>query len=136
MPLGGEKQRALLALLALRANEVISRGWLVEELWADEPPATAFKALQVYVCGLRKVLPADALVTEPPGYVLVIDPEQVDLHRFQRIVAAASKVDPAQAAVLLRGALALWRGPPLAEFRDEPFAQVEAARLEDLHLAA
>jgi DNA-binding SARP family transcriptional activator len=136
VPLGGEKQRALLAILALRANEVIAREWLLEALWADDPPATAVKALQVYVSRLRKVLPDGVLVTRPPGYVLEVDPEEVDLYRFQRLVAAASNADPAQASVLLRSALTLWRGPPLAEFGDEPFARLEAARLEDLHLAA
>jgi DNA-binding SARP family transcriptional activator len=136
VPLGGEKQRALLAILALRANDVVAREWLLEELWADDPPATAVKALQVYVSRLRKVLPAGALVTRPPGYVLEIDPEQVDVHRFERIVTEAGDVDPAQASVLLRSALALWRGPPFSEFGDEPFARIEAARLEDLHLAA
>ena len=134
--LGGEKQRALLAVLALRANEVVAREWLLEELWTGGPPATAVKALQVYVSRLRKVLPPGVLVTRPPGYVLEVDLEQVDLHRFQRIVEEAGDVAPAHASVLLRSALALWRGPPFAEFGDEPFARIEAARLEDLRLAA
>jgi DNA-binding SARP family transcriptional activator len=136
LPLGGEKQRALFALLALRANEVVARGWLLEELWGDDPPATAVKALQVYVSRLRKVLPSGALVTRPPGYVLEIDAEHVDVHRFVRLVADAAKADPAQASALLQRALALWRGPPLAEFGNEPFARPEADRLADLQLAA
>jgi DNA-binding SARP family transcriptional activator len=135
MLLGGQKQRALLALLALRANEVVARERLLEELWRD-PPTTAVKALQVYVSRLRKVLPDGALLTRPPGYLLRAEPEQVDLHRFERLVAAAGKADSAQASALLLRALALWRGPPLAEFDDEPFAQVEADRLEELRLAA
>jgi DNA-binding SARP family transcriptional activator len=136
LPLGGEKQRALLALLALRANEVVAREWLLEELWGDDPPATAVKALQVYVSRLRKVLPSRSLLTRPPGYVLEIDAEQVDAHRLERLVAEAGKADPAQASALLRRALALWRGPPLAEFGNEPFARREADRLADLQLAA
>ena len=135
-PLGGEKQRALLALLALRANEIVAREWLLEELWADEPPATAAKALQVYVSRLRKVLPPGALATRPPGYVLDVDPDDVDVHRFKRLVAEAGNAEPGQASQLLRRALALWRGPPLAEFGNEPFARGEADRLSDLQLAA
>jgi DNA-binding SARP family transcriptional activator len=136
MPLGGEKQRALLALLALRVNEVLGREWLLEELWGDDAPATAMKALQVYVSRLRKVLPPGVLRTRPPGYVLEIDPEQVDVHRFERLVTEAGKADPTEASALLRSALALWRGPPLAEFAHEPFAKPEADRLIDLELAA
>jgi DNA-binding SARP family transcriptional activator len=134
--LGGEKQRALLALLALRANEVVAREWLLEELWGDDAPATAVKALQVYVSRLRKVLPSGTLVTRPPGYVLELDPDQIDVHRFERLVGEAGNADPSHASVLLGSALALWRGPPLAEFANEPFARPEAERLLDLQLAA
>src|SRR5262249_60936407 len=117
---GGEKQRALLALLALRANEVVAREWLLEELWGDEAPATAVKALQVYVSRLRKVLPSGALVTRPPGYVLEIDPDQIDVHRFGRLVAEAGNADPAHASARLGPPPALRRGPPWAGFAPRP----------------
>jgi DNA-binding SARP family transcriptional activator len=136
VPLGGEKQRALIGFLALRANQVVARERLLEELWDGDPPPTAVKAVQVYVSRLRKVLPSGVLITRPPGYMLEVDPEEVDVHRFQRLVAEAGKADPAHASALLREALALWRGPPLAEFGNEPFARPEADRLEDLKLAA
>jgi DNA-binding SARP family transcriptional activator len=135
LPLGGAKQRALLALLLLNANRVVSRARLIDELWADEPPETAVTSVHVYVSRLRKLLPSDALVTQPPGYLLQTAPEDVDLHQFERLVAEARSADPEHASRLLREALALWRGPPLAEF-SEPFAQVEGGRLEDLRLAA
>jgi DNA-binding SARP family transcriptional activator len=136
LPLGAPKQRALLALLLLNANRVVARGRLIDELWGEEPPETAAKAVQVYVSRLRKLLPAGMLVTRPPGYLLKVEPEAVDLWRFERLVAEAREGEPAAAATLLRQALALWRGPPLAEFAEEPFARVEAGRLQDLRLAA
>src|SRR5262249_25038867 len=115
MPLGGEKQRALLALMALRANEIVGREWLLGGRWGGGPPAADVKALEVYVSRLRKVLPQGALLTRPPGYVLEVDADRVDVHRFQQLVDAAGSAEPARASALLRRALALWRGPPLAE---------------------
>jgi DNA-binding SARP family transcriptional activator len=134
--LPARKQRALLALLLLHANRVVGRERLIDQLWGEDPPETAVKALQVYVSQLRKLLPAGMLMTRPPGYVLEVEPEAVDLLRFERLVAEARACEPARASVLLREALGLWRGPPLAEFGEEPFARVEATRLEDLRLAA
>src|SRR4051794_34558247 len=136
LPLGRPKQRALLALLLLHANRVLARERLIDELWGDAPPETAVKVVQVYVSRLRKLLPPGMLVTRPPGYVLEVDPEAIDLLRFERLVAGARGTDPGHAAGLLREALGLWRGPPLAEFGDEPFVRVEAGRLEDMRLAA
>ena len=136
LPLGGPKQRALLALLLLHANRVVARERLIDELWGEDPPETAVKAVQVYVSRLRKLLPEGMLVTRPPGYLLEVEPEALDLQRFERLVAEARKADPARASTLLREALGLWRGPPLAEFGEEPFARVEAGRLQDLRLAA
>jgi DNA-binding SARP family transcriptional activator len=130
------KQRALLALLLLNANRVVGRERLIDGLWGEEPPKRAVKAIQVYVSELRKLLPREMLLTRPPGYLVVVDEEAVDLMRFQRLVAEARESPPGEAAVLLRDALGLWRGPPLAEFQGEPFAAVEAARLEELRLAA
>jgi predicted ATPase/DNA-binding SARP family transcriptional activator len=133
--LGERKQRALLALLLLNANRVVSRERLIDLLWDERPPASAVTKLQGHVSGLRKVLPASALVTRAPGYLLEVEPEAIDMHRFERLVRDAGQTDPGRAAELLRGALALWRGPPLAEFA-ESFARVESRRLDDARLAA
>lgn len=140
LPLAGAKQRALLALLLLHANRVLSRDRLIDELWGGEPPATAVTSLQVYVSRLRKLLPAETLLTRPPGYVLEVEPEELDLRRFERLLAegheALDQGDPERATRVLREALGLWRGPALGEFAYEPFAQAEIGRLEDLRLAA
>src|SRR5262245_24788872 len=136
LPLGGAKQRALLALLLLNANRVVARDRLVDELWGESPPETAVATIQVYVSRLRKLLPEGTLVTRAPGYVLAAGPDAVDLGRFERLVQAARDAGPARASELLGEALGLWRGPPLAEFREEPFARPEAARMHELRLAA
>ena len=145
LPLGGAKQRALLALLLLRANEVLSRDRLIDELWGERPPETAKTALQVYVSQLRKALAAATgnarrrLATRAGGYLLALAPDELDATRFERLLAEAREYladeAPAQAAACLRDALALWHGPALADFAYEPFAQAEIARLEDLRLA-
>jgi DNA-binding SARP family transcriptional activator len=122
--LGGAKQRALLALLVLNANRVVSRDRLVDALWGDDPPETAVTTVQVYVSRLRKLLGRETLVTRPPGYLLQVAADGLDLGRFERLRAAGRTQE----------ALALWRGPALAELT-EPFARVEAARLDDLRLA-
>jgi predicted ATPase/DNA-binding SARP family transcriptional activator len=136
IPLGGAKQRALLAVLLVNANEVVSRDRLIDELWGDQPPETAVQSVQVYVSRLRKLLPEGVLVTRARGYVLEVEPESVDLQQFERLLAAARKSDPERASALLCEALALWRGAALAEFTGEPFALREGGRLEDLRLAA
>jgi DNA-binding SARP family transcriptional activator/tetratricopeptide (TPR) repeat protein len=136
LSLGPRKQRALLALLLLHANRVVARERLVDGLWGESPPETAVASVQVYVSRLRKSLPEGVLLTRPPGYVFEVEPEEFDLLRFERLVAAARAADVAHAAVLLREALGLWRGAPLAEFSAEPFARVEAGRLEELRLVA
>jgi predicted ATPase/DNA-binding SARP family transcriptional activator/class 3 adenylate cyclase len=136
------KQKALLALLLLHANEAVSTDRLIDGLWGAEPPDTAGKALQVYVSRLRKLLEPEGrslLVTRPPGYALDLGEHELDLHRFEQLRAeaeAALSRDPAIAELKLRKALALWRGPPLADFAFEPFAQSEISRLEELHVAA
>jgi DNA-binding SARP family transcriptional activator len=131
------KQRALLALLLLHAGEVVSTDRLIEELWAGRPPKAAVGSLQNLISDLRKALGRDLVRTRQPGYVLDVEPEQVDLHRFERLVAQASEGGDAQRrSELLREALSLWRGPPLADLAFEPFAHVEAARLEELRTAA
>ena len=140
LPLAGAKQRALLALLLVHANRVLSRDRLIDELWGDHPPKTAVQSLQVYVSRLRKLLPPDTLLTRPPGYLLAVAPDELDLSCFERLHAqgheALAAGDAERAAVALHQALALWRGPALAEFAFEPFAQAEIGRLEDLRLAA
>jgi DNA-binding SARP family transcriptional activator len=135
LPLGGAKQRALLALLLLDPNRVVSRDRLIDELWGASPPDTARTALQVYVSQLRKALGQDLILTQPPGYLIRVSDGELDLHRFERLVATARAEEPAKAARLLREGLALWRGAPLAELSDS-FAPAERARLEEQRLAA
>jgi predicted ATPase/DNA-binding SARP family transcriptional activator len=123
--LPGAKHRALLAMLLLHANEVVSTERLTEALWDDEPPETAQKALQVYVSQLRKVLDSGRLLTKAPGYLIRVEDDELDVTRFERLVRDG----------LPREALELWRGPPLAEFTYADFAQSEIARLDELHLS-
>jgi DNA-binding SARP family transcriptional activator len=142
------KQRALLALLLLNANNVVSTDRLVDELWGEKAPATAQSALQVHVSQLRRVLEPrraqrDAhgiVVTRPPGYLVQIAPEQLDLHRFERLVTEGAQAladgRATTASTTLREALALWRGPALADLMYESFAQAPASRIEELRLAA
>ena len=138
--LGGQKRRALLAVLLLDAGRVVSRDRLIDALWGDEPPDTARNTLQVYVSQLRKLLPEGVLETAPAGYRLVVEANSVDLFEFIRLSeegrTALGAGDPARAADTLRAALALWRGAPLADLSWEPFAQSEIVRLEELRLAA
>jgi predicted ATPase len=138
--LGGQKRRALLAALLLEANHVVSRDRLIDALWGEDPPDTARNTIQVYISQLRKLLPEGALETAPPGYRLVIEPESVDLFEFVRLSQAGRTAlttgDATRAADTLRAALALWRGPPLADLAWEPFAHGEIVRLEELRLAA
>src|SRR4051794_29937941 len=140
LPLGGTKQRALLALLVLRANELVATERIVDELWGDAPPPTATKTVQVYVSQLRKALGRELLETRGSGYVLRAPAGAVDLNRFEDELAEGRRLvgdgDAAGARAALDRALALWRGSALADFRYEPFAQNEIARLEELRLAA
>ena len=135
LPLGGAKQRALLALLLLDPNRVVSRDRLIDELWHADPPETAPTALQVYVSQLRKALGRDLILTQPPGYLIRVGDGELDLHRFEWLVATARTAEPAEAVRLLREGLALWRGAPLAELSDS-FARAERARLDEQRLAA
>src|SRR5262245_46140541 len=140
LTVGGPKPRALLALLALEAGRVVSVDRLVESLWPGEQPDTAAHAVQVYVSQLRKALGTEAIRTRSPGYVLEVEPEHVDVHRFAQLAddgrLSLEGGDAADAATLLREALALWRGAALSDFTYEPFAQTEIARLEELRLVA
>jgi DNA-binding SARP family transcriptional activator len=134
--LGGVKQRSLLAVLLLHANEVVSADRLIDELWGQAPPSTASKGVQVYVSRLRKQLGESRLATRSPGYVLRVGASELDLGRFEELLDEARRADPDSAAQKLRGALALWRGPALADLAYEPFAQSEIARLEELRWVA
>ena len=143
LPLGTAKQRALLAVLLLNANEVISRDRLIDSLWGERPPESASHTLEAYVSRLRKILHADGeqvLLTRPPGYVLRVEFDDLDFQRFERLVEEGRRAlahdPPERAAALLREALSLWRGRALADIEYEPFAQAEAQRLEELRLAA
>lgn len=141
---GGVRQRGVLAVLVLHANEVVPVDRLIADVWGEEPPPTAHKMIHVYVSRWRTSLVAhsgrrDILLTRPPGYVLRVRPDESDLARFDSLVVAARSVaarDPAGAAATLREALGLWRGDPLADLADEPFARAAIPRLEESRRAA
>jgi DNA-binding SARP family transcriptional activator len=141
VPLGGAKQRALLAILAMHANEVLPADHLIEQLWPEEQPASARNTLQGYVSRLRRALNGNGdgdgptIAFREPGYVLRARPELVDANRFTALVEGA-RGDPAQVALALREALGLWRGAALSDFAYESFAQPEIVRLEELRLVA
>ena len=138
--LGRPKQRALLAVLLVHANQVVALDRLIEELWGEEPPAQATASLQAYVSNLRRALepdrpprtPSRVLVTQPPGYRLVIAPTDLDAAGFVALAEEGHRLleaeRPAQAVQVLREALGLWRGAALADMADEPFAQAERQR--------
>jgi DNA-binding SARP family transcriptional activator len=134
--LGGPRQRALLVALLLRAGRVVPTEQLVDELYGEEPPKTATTSVQNAVVALRKALGPDVLATRPPGYVLQIEREQVDAHRFERLLADARRASKSERRVILVRALELWHGPALAEFVFENWAQPEIRRLEELRLVA
>jgi DNA-binding SARP family transcriptional activator len=138
VPVGGVRQRAVLALLVLHANQVVPAERLLVDLWGDDAPPTAVNALQAAVSRLRRALPKGRLITRPVGYLFHAAPHEVDVERFEQLLAsgpeALASSDAADAAGMLRRALALWRGPAMADFRFEPFAQAEIARLEELRL--
>jgi DNA-binding SARP family transcriptional activator/ABC-type branched-subunit amino acid transport system substrate-binding protein len=147
LSVGRSKRGALLTLLLIDANEVLSVDRLIEELWGETPPATAAKSLQVYVSQLRRDLRTpgqggngEVLRTRGHGYVLEVDADAIDIRRFERLLAEAQRAlaadDPRRAAQRAREALALWRGPALADFAYHDFAQREIARLEELRLLA
>jgi DNA-binding SARP family transcriptional activator len=137
VPLGGSKQRSLLALLLLMPNRPVSVDRLVDALWSGDPPATAANALQYHVSQLRKALgDGAAIVTQEPGYLIQLDAEQLDLLRFEQLVAESEHADAAGASRLLGEALNLWRGEALGELADDVLSQPEAQRLEAARLAA
>lgn len=140
VPLGGPRQRALLAILLLHANEVVSRDRLVEGMWSEQPPQSAEHTLDTYVSRLRKLLGHDRLERRPPGYTLRVAPDELDLDRFDDALKRGRETlasgDARGAATILREALALWRGPVLADLQFEPFAQQAVEQLEEKRVAA
>jgi len=136
----GQKQRVLLAVLLMSANQPVSRDVLVDRLWGDRPPDGARHTLEVHISRLRKALEPAAggpvVLTRPAAYVLQSAGERIDVRCFERLAGegrrALAEGAPGRAAAVLGEALALWRGAPLADVSDEPFAQAEIARLEEL----
>src|SRR5512134_2325303 len=142
VPVRGPRRRALLVHLLLNANEVVPVERLLEDLWGREQPASGISALRVRVSQLRKAIENGeaVILTRPPGYVLHVAPDELDALRFERLLAQGRKALAASnaelAAAALRDALALWRGPALADVAYEPWAQAEIARLEELRKVA
>lgn len=138
--LGGPKQRALLAMLLLHPNEVVSRDRLIDGVWGERPPAAAQRSLDSYVSRLRSILGSDRIERRAPGYVFRVEPGELDLERFETLLeqgrASAAVGDAALASETLRQAIRLWRGPALADLLHEPFAAEEAERLQERRLLA
>jgi DNA-binding SARP family transcriptional activator/class 3 adenylate cyclase len=142
--LGGARERAVMALLLLSANRVVSAERLAEDLWGGSAPEEAVRSLRVFVSRLRKALREaggeDVVVTQAPGYMARVDPSALDSARFEVLLARgreqAKRDDHAGASATLSEALALWRGPALADVADAPLARAEAARLEEARLGA
>jgi DNA-binding SARP family transcriptional activator len=138
--LGGQKPRALLAVLLLHPNEVVPADRLIDELWGGDSRETGAGPLRVNVARLRKALPEGVLTTRSPGYMVSVAPDELDLHRFERLVdegrGLLARGLAADASQRLHEALSLWRGPALAEFAYESFAQSAIARLDEIKLAA
>jgi DNA-binding SARP family transcriptional activator/ABC-type branched-subunit amino acid transport system substrate-binding protein/streptogramin lyase len=147
LALGGAKQRSVLALLLLARGEVVSLDRLVDQLWGESPPPAGVTSVHGYVSRLRRLLEpgnesaaeARTIVTRAPGYLLQLEPGQLDLDRFERLSAegrgALGEDDATTAAGRFRAALALWRGRPLADLENEPFARESLSHLEELRLA-
>ena len=132
--LGGARQRAVLAVLLMHANQPVATDRLVNESWGDTAPASATKTAQVYVSRLRRALGNDTLATTPGGYLLRVPQGSLDTDELEELRARAREADPREAARLLRQGLALWRGPPYADLRYEAALQTEIRRLDELRL--
>lgn len=136
IPIPAPKQRALLGVLLLHANEPIAQDELIDLLWGDDAPPSARASLQNQIHAIRRVLGAEVVERQPGGYVVHVEPGRLDLERFEQLVAEARRSEPRERAARLREALACWRGPALVEFPSEPFAQHEIGRLEEERLSA
>jgi DNA-binding SARP family transcriptional activator len=139
LQLGGRRQRTLLALLLLGGDAGVSTEWFAEELWNGSPPPGAATTLRSYVSRLRTVLGHDVVVARPSGYALVVASEQIDAHRFERLLRDGQEALVRGAAGLasdrLHGALALWRGTAFADVGESRLLELEAKRLGELRLA-
>lgn len=135
VPLGGPKQRSLLALLLLHAGEAVSNDRIAEAVWGEDAPRTALASIQNSVSQLRKLVGTDRLVTRSPGYELRLVDDELDVVRVRRLVEQARGASTDEGAELLREAESLWRGPPLADFAYDDFAQTAIAQLEELRFA-
>ena len=138
VPLGGPKQRAVLAHLIVRANKVVTADELIDQVWGDEPPESARNVLQTYISHLRSAIGSDRVEGRTPGYVLHLESGELDAMLFEDLVREARRADgrPDRSASLLREALELWRGPAFADLAAEESLAGEIARLNDLHLQA
>jgi YVTN family beta-propeller protein len=139
LALGGPKPRALLAMLLLQANRPVARDRLIEGLWGEQVPVSAGHNLDDYVSRLRKALGANRIERQAPGYLLRVEPDELDLAQFEALLEQGRAVaagDPASARDALGAALALWRGPALADLLYQPFASSESERLEERRLLA
>ena len=142
--LGGPKQRALLADLALNAGTIVSTARLIEDLWGDDPPPTAGHTVEAYISRIRRILrdgsTREVLLSKPPGYLLDVGRDRVDAFRFEELVeegtGAAGRGDDSKASAVFRDALGLWRGDALADVCEMPFARVAARRLADRRVVA
>lgn len=134
--LGGPKQRALLAVLLLTPNRAVSADRLIDALWPARPPATAANALQYHVSQLRKALGDGVIVTHEPGYLIRLETDELDLSRFERLLAEAEQAEPSRMSRLLNEALELWRGKPLLDLDDDQSSRAEIQRIEAAHAAA
>ena len=139
LPLGGAKQRALLAILLLHRDQVVATDTLVDALWGERPPETAATALHGLISNLRRLLGPELIVTRPPGYVVRLGLHRLDLDRFEALAEAGRRAleqhDASKAATSLSAGLELWRGPPLGDVRDIRILQPEIRRLEELRSA-
>ena len=136
LQLGGQRQRAVLAVLAMHVGEVVPSERLITYLWGESPPPTAATSLQNAVSQLRKALGAEVVETRAPGYALSAEKDDVDARRFERLLTEARSAGSEDRLSLLGEALGLWRGPALGDFAYEAFAQNEASRLDELRLTA
>jgi DNA-binding SARP family transcriptional activator len=139
VPLGGPKQRTVLAHLLLRAGQFVPAERLIDELWGEEPPVAARNVIQAYVSHLRKALGPERLEGRSGGYVLHVEQSEIDVFRFEGLVRDARKMaatDPVAAVELYGDALALWRAPPLDDLADQPSLRAAITRLQEQRLAA
>jgi DNA-binding SARP family transcriptional activator/tetratricopeptide (TPR) repeat protein len=136
VPIGGARQRGVLALLLLAPNEVVSTDRLIDEVWGHRPPKSVEASLQNCISNLRAVIGRELIETRAPGYVLKVDAGSVDVLRFEQALEASRELDPPERSAALREALALWRGPPLADLELEGAARATVSRLDELRLAA